>query len=47
MNRTPAAPLPASWIALVEILARIEGEPFHWPVGRTSLQKIAYFAADA
>ncbi len=32
------------WVALVEILARIEHEPFHWPVGRTMFQKIAFFA---
>ncbi|MGE5573364.1 MAG: macro domain-containing protein [Bacteroidota bacterium] len=31
-------------VALVEILARIESEPYHWPVGRTTFQKIAYFA---
>lgn len=31
-------------IALVEILARIVREPFHWPVGRISFQKMAYFA---
>ncbi|MCX5999669.1 MAG: Appr-1-p processing protein, partial [Chloroflexi bacterium] len=35
------------WIALVEILARIENEPYHWPIGRTVFQKIAYFATAA
>lgn len=35
------------WIAIVEILARIETEPYHWPVGRTTFQKIAYFATEA
>lgn len=30
------------WFILVEILHRIEKEPYHWPVGRTSFQKIAY-----
>jgi uncharacterized protein YwgA len=34
-------------VALVEILARIEREPYHWPVGRTTFQKIAYFAAES
>jgi uncharacterized protein YwgA/O-acetyl-ADP-ribose deacetylase (regulator of RNase III) len=34
------------WIALVEILARIEKEPYHWPIGRTIFQKIAYFATE-
>lgn len=33
-------------VALVEILARINREPYHWPVGRTTFQKIAYFATD-
>jgi uncharacterized protein YwgA len=35
-----------AWVAVVEILKRIEEEPFHWPVGRTSFQKIAYFATE-
>jgi O-acetyl-ADP-ribose deacetylase (regulator of RNase III)/uncharacterized protein YwgA len=34
----------AAWVALVEILRRIEDEPCHWPVGRTTFQKVAYFA---
>jgi hypothetical protein len=37
---------PAS-VALVEILARIQNEPYHWPTGRISFQKIAYFATQA
>jgi uncharacterized protein YwgA len=36
--------LNPAWLALVEILARINHEPYHWPVGRTTFQKIAYFA---
>lgn len=35
------------WIATLEILARIEAEPYHWPVGRTTFQKLAYFATEA
>ncbi len=35
-----------AWVAVVEILKRIEDEPFHWPVGRTTFQKIAYFATE-
>jgi len=35
-----------SWIALVEILNRIEEQPFHWPVGRTIFEKIAYVATE-
>jgi uncharacterized protein YwgA/O-acetyl-ADP-ribose deacetylase (regulator of RNase III) len=34
-------------VALVEILQRIESEPYHWPVGRTMFQKIAYFATES
>lgn len=33
-----------SWVALVEILKRIEDQPYHWPVGRVMFQKIAYVA---
>lgn len=46
----PSAPSPRvyriepAWIAIVDILRRVEEEPYHWPVGRTTFQKIAYFA---
>ncbi len=33
-------------IAIIEILSNLEKEPFRWPVGRTSFQKIAYFATE-
>jgi len=33
-----------AWVALVEILKCLEQEPYHWPVGRTTFQKIAYIA---
>jgi len=33
-----------AWIALVEILDRIDKQPYHWAVGRTIFQKIAYVA---
>lgn len=33
-----------AWVALVEILNRVQQEPYHWPVGRTTFQKIAYVA---
>lgn len=39
--------ISASWLALVEILHRIVAEPYHWPVGRTTFQKIAYFATES
>ena len=38
--------LDASWVALVEIVNRIEREPYHWPIGRTIFQKIAYVATN-
>jgi uncharacterized protein YwgA len=41
-----AVGLPAAWVALVETLARIDREPYHWPVGRTGFQKLAYFATE-
>jgi O-acetyl-ADP-ribose deacetylase (regulator of RNase III)/uncharacterized protein YwgA len=36
-----------AWIALVEVLRGIESEPYHWPIGRTTFQKIAYFATES
>lgn len=38
--------LNPAWVALIEILARIEQQPYHWPVGRTLFQKIAYVATN-
>lgn len=35
------------WVALVEILHNLENEPYHRPVGRTTFQKIAYFATES
>jgi uncharacterized protein YwgA len=35
------------WVALVEILHSLEDEPYHRPVGRTTFQKIAYFATES
>jgi O-acetyl-ADP-ribose deacetylase (regulator of RNase III)/uncharacterized protein YwgA len=34
-----------AWIAVVEILSRLEQEPYHWPVGGTTFQKIVYIAS--
>jgi uncharacterized protein YwgA len=39
----PSVIRPA-WVALVEILRRIEEQPYHWPVGRIIFQKMAYVA---
>ncbi|OQY12475.1 MAG: Appr-1-p processing protein, partial [Desulfobacteraceae bacterium 4572_187] len=35
-----------AWVALVDIVRRLEDQPFHWPVGRTIFQKIAYVATE-
>lgn len=40
------ATLNPAWVALVEIIARIEQQPYHWPIGRTLFQKIAYVATN-
>ena len=46
-TRTGHFKVKPDWVAIVEILARIEKEPYHWKVGRTTFQKIAYFATEA
>jgi uncharacterized protein YwgA len=50
-TKTPPSALPEriepAWVALVEILAQVEKELYHWPVGRTTFQKIAYFATES
>ncbi len=43
----PPTRIEPAWVALVEILDRLEREPYHWPVGRTTFQKIAYFATES
>ena len=42
--RNVRSTMSPAWVALVEILHRIEEQPYHWPVGRTIFQKIAYVA---
>jgi O-acetyl-ADP-ribose deacetylase (regulator of RNase III)/uncharacterized protein YwgA len=34
-------------VAIAETIHRLEAQPYHWPVGRTMLQKIVYFATVA
>ncbi|MGH8933129.1 MAG: type II toxin-antitoxin system antitoxin DNA ADP-ribosyl glycohydrolase DarG [Egibacteraceae bacterium] len=34
-------------VALAVILRFVEREPYHWPIGRTTFQKLAYFATQA
>jgi O-acetyl-ADP-ribose deacetylase (regulator of RNase III)/uncharacterized protein YwgA len=43
-RRTAQSAINPAWIALVEILHRIETQPYHWPTGRTIFQKLAYVA---
>ncbi len=43
----PSYRVDPAWIALVAILRDIEAEPYHWPVGRTTFQKLAYFATES
>lgn len=49
-NRNQSMPsprwIPAAWIILVEIIKRIYDQPYHWPVGKTILQKIVYVATE-
>jgi uncharacterized protein YwgA len=35
-----------AWVALVEIVQRLEEQPYHWPVGRTTFQKIPYVTTE-
>jgi uncharacterized protein YwgA len=44
--RSVGVSLPAAAIALVRVVSRITREPYHWPIGRTTLQKIAYFLTE-
>jgi len=43
---TGAQIIGPGWIAIVEVLRRIQEEPYHWEVGRTRFQKIAYFVTE-
>jgi uncharacterized protein YwgA len=43
-NRVVGSAIKPAWIALIEILRRIEAQPYHWPTGRTIFQKMAYVA---
>ncbi|MGO8920643.1 MAG: macro domain-containing protein [Stellaceae bacterium] len=45
--RPVGAHLPPEAIALVGVVSRVIREPHHWPVGRTTFQKIAYFLTEA
>ena len=43
-NKRHEERIKPAWVALVEIVHRLEQEPYHWPVGRLMFQKIAYVA---
>lgn len=43
-GRSVQSAINPAWVALVEILRRIEAQPYHWPTGRTIFQKMAYVA---
>ena len=42
-NRRPKSYIESGFISIIEVLRRLEKMPYHWPVGRTTFQKIAYF----
>ncbi len=44
LSRNDPIGLNPAWLGLIEILRRLEEQPYHWPVGRTVFQKIAYVA---
>ena len=44
MSRSGQLPFNPAWVGLIEILHRIKKQPYHWPIGRTIFQKIAYVA---
>lgn len=46
-ERKPERRMPAEWVAVVAVLDRLQRQPYHWPVGRISFQKLAYFATQA
>jgi len=45
--RQPTSKIPPAFVALVAVLDRLEQDPYHWPVGATTFQKLAYFATVA
>jgi len=36
-----------AWVGIVEVIRRVEAQPYHWPIGRTTFQKMAYFATES
>lgn len=42
-SKRPESRIEPGFIPIIEVLRRLEEIPYHWPVGRTTFQKIAYF----
>jgi len=42
-SKRPESRIELGFISIIEVLRRLEEIPYHWPVGRTTFQKIAYF----
>lgn len=40
----PPEHIPPEWVVLVEIVKQLNDQPYHYPIGRIVLQKIAYVA---
>lgn len=40
----PISRVPSAWVALVDILREVQRDRYHWPVGRITFEKLAYFA---
>jgi O-acetyl-ADP-ribose deacetylase (regulator of RNase III)/uncharacterized protein YwgA len=43
----PRSKVPPAYIGLVAVLEHLERDPYHWPVGSTSFQKLVYFGTVA
>ena len=43
LSKSNGSRIEPGLIVLIEVLNRLEERPYHWPVGRTVFQKIAYF----
>jgi O-acetyl-ADP-ribose deacetylase (regulator of RNase III)/uncharacterized protein YwgA len=46
VHAAPPSRVPPGWVALAEIVRRIDEQAYHWPIGRTTFQKIAYVATE-
>jgi len=42
-KKRPESRIDSGFMAIIEVLRRLEETPYHWPVGRVSFQKITYF----